>query len=605
MGLFPQSFIDDLRLQANIVQVVQEYVSLKRAGRVYKGLCPFHSEKTPSFQVDPDKGFFYCFGCQKGGDVFKFIEFQENVGFADAVRTLAQKIGLALPEMTEQGDEARQDATLREALLKVHEVAAAYFREQLAGPAGGRARQQLRDRGLTPETVEQLGLGYAPPARDALKTRLLKQGFSLGLLLQSGLVLQRDGSGVGRENSRAGNTRGEVVDRFRNRLMIPISRDTGSVIAFGGRAMDPDQVPKYLNSPETPIYTKSRTLYGLHLSKAAVRKVGFAVIVEGYFDFAQVHQAQAAPVVASCGTALTPAHAQLLRRFTTRVVLSFDPDSAGQGAAVRSCELLVSEGFDVNVLVLDRGEDPDTFIRRHGADGYRARLKASRPYLEFLLDQASVGVDFSQDEQRRQFLGRMLTVAARIPDAAARDQFADRIAFKARVTEEVVRAEIRRAAVQRRTEVTARELPQASGELKQAEKGLIWALVHNSRQGLDALAELDGDDFVQLAARDVFELARSLQGDLPPEGLPSALLQRLSTTGAQLVTAVAANASAPVLSPMECARTLKRLRWQRERAAVQREIDRLQRSGTGADGSEIDVLLRKKNDLGLRIEQLT
>lgn len=606
MALFPQSFIDDLRLHANIVQVVQEYVSLKRAGRVYKGLCPFHSEKTPSFQVDPEKGFFYCFGCQKGGDIFKFIEFQENVGFTDAVRLLAQKSGLALPEPTEQGEGARQDANLREALLKVHEVAAAYFQEQLAGPAGGRARQQLRDRGLTPQTIEQLGLGYAPPSRDGLKNRLLKQGFALGLLLQSGLVLQRDGGGPpAPDGTRPRGGQGEVIDRFRNRLMIPICRDTGSVIAFGGRAMDQDQVPKYLNSPETPIYTKSRTLYGLHLSKAAIRKVGFAVMVEGYFDFAQVHQSNAAPAVASCGTALTPSQAQLLRRFTTRVVLSFDPDSAGQGAAVRSCDMLVSEGFDVNVLVLDKGEDPDTFIRRHGAERYRERLRGSRPYLEFLLDQASAGVDFSQDEQRRHFLGKMLTVAARIPDAAARDQFADRIAFKARVTEDVVRAEIRKAAVQRRTEVTARELPQASSELKQAEKGLIWALVHNSRQGLDALAELDGDDLAQLAARDVFELARSLQGAMPPEGLPSALLQRLSTTGAQLVTAVAANASAPVLSPMECARTLKRLRWLRERAGIQREIDRLQRLGPGADESEIDVLLRKKNDLGLRIEQLT
>jgi DNA primase len=590
MALFPQSFIDDLRLQADIVRVVQEHVSLKRAGRVYKGLCPFHSEKTPSFQVDPEKGFFYCFGCQKGGDVFKFIEFQENVGFADAVRLLAQKVGMPLPEPAEGGDAARQDAGVREALLKVHEVAAAHFQEQLASPAGARARQQLRDRALTPETIDQLGLGFAAPSRDSLKTRLVKQGFPLGLLLQSGLVVQRDS--------------GDVVDRFRNRLMIPICRDTGSVIAFGGRAMEPDQVPKYLNSPETPIYSKSRTLYGLHLSKAAIRKLGFAVMVEGYFDFAQVFQSNAAPVVASCGTALTPAQAQLLRRFSTRLVLSFDPDTAGQGAATRSCDMLVTEGFEVNVLVLDKGEDPDTFIRRKGAEQYRERLKTSRPYLEYLLDQAAVGVDFAHDDQRRQFLGKMLTVAARIPDAAARDQFADRIAFKARVTEDVVRAEIRKAAVQRRTELTTRQMP-VSGELKHAEKGLIWALVHNSRQGLEALAELDDDDLSQLAARDIFELARSLQAATSPEGLPSALLQRLSSGGAQLVAAVAAITSPPVLSPMECARTLRRLRCQRDRAAIQREIDRLQRLGPGADSSEIDVLLRKKNDLGLRIEQLT
>ncbi|HUR34308.1 MAG TPA: DNA primase [Vicinamibacterales bacterium] len=588
MALFPQTFIDDLKLQANIVQVIQEYVSLKRVGRTYKGLCPFHGEKTPSFHVDPEKGFFHCFGCNAGGDVFKFLELHEKVGFADAVRMLALKTGLSLPEPTDDDPAGRQDAALREALLKMHEMAAAYFAEQLAGPAGGRARQQLRDRDVSAKTVEQLCLGYAPQGRDGLKSRLLKQGFSQGLLVQSGLVVQRDN--------------GEVVDRFRNRLMIPICRDTGSVIAFGGRSMEADQVPKYLNSPETPIYSKGRTLYGLNLSKAAVRKLGYAVMVEGYFDYAQVHQTQAAPVVASCGTALTPAQAQLLRRFTTRIVLSFDPDAAGQGAAVRSCELLVAEGFDVNVLALNKGEDPDTFIRRNGPDAYRERLKTSRPYLEYLLDQAAAGVDFAQDEARRQFLGRMLQVAAKIPEATARDQFADRIAHKARVTEDVVRAEIRKAAVHRRTEVTTREIP-SFGQLKPAEKGLLWALVHNSRQGFSALEELEPEDLAPLAARTIFELARSLRESTNADGLPSALLQRLSTENAQVFAAVAAMDSAPALSPVECARTIRKLRWQRERAAIQREIDRLQQLGSGAHNSEIDVLLRKKNDLGLRIEQ--
>ena len=319
------------------------------------------------------------------------------------------------------------------------------FANTLASPAGARARQQLAQRDVPPETIEQLGLGFAPSSRDGLKSRLLGQGFSQGVLLQSGLIVQRDN--------------GEVVDRFRNRLMIPICRDTGSVIAFGGRSMEADQVPKYLNSPETPIYSKGRTLYGLNLTKGAIRKNGFAVLVEGYFDFAQVFRTDAAPVVASCGTALTPQQAQLLHRFTTKVVLSFDPDAAGQGAAIRSCELLVAEGFEVNVVVLDKGEDPDTFIRRNGAARYRERLRGSQPYLEYLLDQAARGLDLEQDENRRQFLNKMLTVAARIPDAAARDQFADRIAHKARITEEVVRAEIRKAAVNRKTAVTPRELP--------------------------------------------------------------------------------------------------------------------------------------------------
>jgi DNA primase len=594
MGLFPQTFIEDLRLQANILQVVQEYVPLKKVGRTYKGLCPFHSEKTPSFHVDPEKGFFHCFGCSLGGDVFKFLELHEKLGFQDAVRMLAQKVGLALPEQSEGGgdDAGRRDAGMREALLKAHEIAAAYFKEQLAGPAGGRARQQLADRQVPQVTIDELGLGFAPQSREGLKSRLLAQGFTQSVLLQSGLSVQRDS--------------GEVVDRFRNRLMVPICRDTGSVIAFGGRAMDAGQVPKYLNSPETAIYSKGRTLYGLHLSKGAIRKQGYAVLVEGYFDFAQVFRTDAAPAVASCGTALTPQQAQLLRRFTTKIVLSFDPDAAGQGAAVRSCELLVAEGFDVNVVTLDKGEDPDTFIRHKGAAQYRERLRSSRPYLEYLIDQAAAGLDFAHDENRRQFLGKMLTVAARIPDAAARDQFADRIAHKARITEDVVRAEIRKAAVNRRTTITARDLP-GGGQLKPAERGLIWGLFHKTKEARAALDALESDDLDQLAGREVFELARSLH-DQPADLLPSELLRRLSTMSAQLVTGIAGEDASPVTGPgdlTECARILKRLRCERERAALQREIDRLQGLGLGAHGDEINLLLNQKRTLAQRIEELT
>jgi DNA primase len=588
MGLFPQQFIDDLRLQASILQVVQEYVPLKRAGTSYKGLCPFHSEKTPSFNVMPEKGFFHCFGCNAGGDVFKFVELHEKIGFQDAVRMLAQKFGVAIPDDRE-GDDSRRDAGLRESLLKMHEVSVAYFREQLGAPVGGRARQQLKDRGISAQTVDQLALGFAPGARDGLKKQLLAQGFAPELIAQSGLVVQREA--------------GELVDRFRNRLMVPICRDTGSVIGFGGRQMDPDQGgPKYLNSPETAIYSKGRTLYGLNLTKGAIRKGGFAVMVEGYFDFAQVFQSEAAPAVASCGTALTSQQAQLLRRFTRKIVLSFDPDAAGRGAVARSCELLVAEGFDVNVVMLDKGDDPDTFIRRHGGDQYRRRLRSSRPYLEHLLDEAASGLDFRHDESRRQFLNKMLTVAARIPDAAARDQFADRIAHKAKVTEGVVRAEIRKAAVDRRTEVTARELP-TFGQLKYAEKGLIWGLVHATSASMEALSALDPDDLTTLAAREVFEVARSLHGEAP-DRLPSALLQRLSTVHAQLVTGIAASPTQPA-APLDCMRAIKKLRCERENADLQREIDRLQEMGAGRHGREIDALWQKKKDLMHRIEQLT
>src|SRR5882672_2480644 len=324
MPLFPASFIDVLKSHVDIVQIVQERVPLRKSGATWKGLCPFHGEKTPSFHVNGDKGFFHCFGCQAGGDVFKFLELHEKVGFADAVKLLAQRFGVALPEM-EETDEQRANSAERETLLKVHEAAAAWFREQLASDAGARIRRQIDARGIADATSQALGLGFAPNSRDALKAALLANGFSQGVLLRAGLIVQRDD--------------GSVVDRFRNRLMIPICRDSGSVIAFGGRAVDADQQPKYLNSPETPIYSKGRTLYGLNLSKASIRERGFVILVEGYFDFGQVFQA-GFPVVASCGTALTTQQAQQLRRFSAKVVLSNDPDAAGQGAAAKSSELL-------------------------------------------------------------------------------------------------------------------------------------------------------------------------------------------------------------------------------------------------------------------------
>jgi DNA primase len=590
MGLLPQQFIDDLRLQINIVQVVQEYVPLRRSGATFKGLCPFHSEKTPSFHVNPDKGYFHCFGCGAGGDVFKFLEMHEKLGFYDAVRMLAQKAGISLPDPVQGGDDdARRDAGLREALLKAHEAAAAHFREQLAGAAGARARQQLADRGVTSKTIDQLNLGFAGGGRDGLKSRLLKQGFSQALLVQGGLVVQRDN--------------GELIDRFRNRLMIPICRDTGSIVAFGGRAIDGDQVPKYLNSPETAIYSKGRTLYGLNLTKPAVRKLGYVVLVEGYFDFAQVFQSDAAPVVASCGTALTTYQAQLLRRFTSKVVLSFDPDAAGEGAAARSCELLVKEGFDVNVVSLDRGEDPDAFIRRNGGERYRDRLRRSRPYLDYLRERAAAGLDFGNPETQRAFLSRMLAIAAWLPEPAMRDQFADKVAHTARITAEVVQTEFRKLAARRHAALTATELP-SLGEVKNAEKALIWWLIQRPAEAREVLQLLEEEDLRALAARRIFEMARSLQGEAS-EQLPSALIQRLSTVDAQLVTRIASEPAPPATLVDECVRAMKRLRFDRERAAIQREIDRLQELGATQHGREIDNLWQRKKDLLHRIEELT
>jgi DNA primase len=589
VGLYPQAFIDELRLHANILQVVQEYVPLRKAGtNSWKGLCPFHAEKTPSFHVVPDRQFFKCHGCGKGGDVFKFLEFHERLTFTEAVRFLAQKFGLALPETTND-DDSRRDAGVREALLKMHEVASAYFREQLEGPAGVRARHLVADRSITPSTSQQLGLGFAPPAREGLKARLLKQGFSLPVMLQSGLVVQRDA-----QATASGAAQGEVVDRFRNRLMIPICRDTGSIIAFGGRAMESDQVPKYLNSPETPIYSKGRTLYGLHLTKQAIRKLGYVVLVEGYFDFAQVFQSQAAPVVASCGTALTPYQAESLRRFTSKVVLSYDPDVAGEGAAAKSSELLVKAGFDVNVLVLDRGQDPDTFIQKNGGEAYRVRLKGSQPYLEYLMDAATRGVNMRDANARREFLSKMLAIAAWLPEATARDQFADKVAHRANITAEVIQSEFRKLAAKRQTSLTRAELP-GLGEIKPAEKALIWWLIQRPDEAMAAIVALTEDDLLPLVTRPVLQLAQRLQ-DLAPDAVPSALIQRLNNRDAELVTGIASDEVAPAKSLEECVSAVRRLRIDHELAGVQRSIQQLLQSANWNDG-DLNELLRKKEEL--------
>jgi DNA primase len=394
-----------------------------------------------------------------------------------------------------------------------------------------------------------------------------------------------------------------MVDFFRHRLMIPIARESGAVVAFGGRALDEGQVPKYLNSPETPVYTKGRTLYGLDVAKTAIRKHNYCVLVEGYFDLAQVWQSGVQPVLASCGTALTIPQARSLKRFTSKVVLSFDPDAAGTGAAARSSELMVAEGFQVNVALLPEGSDPDTFIRRQGGRAYVERITGSRPYLDFLLDRAAATHDLNRPDSRRAFLNAMLTVAATIPDAAARDQFADRLAHKARITESVVRDEIRKAAAQGRKEAPATAVP-TTVRIRPAEQGLLWTLAHRPVEGLSALAQLEDEDLEGLLAGPILRQARGLS-EVPPELLPGLLRERLSEAERELFERAAAPDSATA-SPAGCVNALKRLRVEREIADVQEEFDRLQeRKLPRAEGdAAFAELSARKRAFIARLEEL-
>ncbi|MCY4659478.1 MAG: DNA primase [Acidobacteria bacterium] len=595
MARFPPGFLDDLKAQADIVQVVQEVVSLRRAGASHKGLCPFHTEKTPSFTVNGDRGFFHCFGCGTGGDVIKFVQLHESLTFPDAVQALAQRFGVQVPVSDDPTRDAAAE-TERETLLAVHERACDYFREQLAAPAGTEARAHLDARAVRPATAEQLGLGFAPGQREGLKRHLLDAGYSLDILLKSGLVVEREGA--------------RTVDRFRNRLTIPICRDGGSVVAFGGRALGMGQQPKYLNSPETPLYAKSRTLYGLHLTKKAIRRLGYAILVEGYFDLAQVVQGGIEPVVATCGTALTASQVRLLRRFASKVIVSFDPDAAGQAAAVRSGELLVAEGLEVNVALLPPGEDPDACVRRGGTAAFADTLQQSRPYLEFALERAAAGRDFTRDQPRRAFLSEMLALAARIPDPTARYQFADRLAQRARVTEDVIRAEIRKAAVARRTnaptvmeDVIRAEARKAgvaraderSATMLQAEKALLWALVHDPAAALPVLGAIEPRDLEGLTTAPILEVALSLEG-VSPAAVPGTLVERLDPDEAALVQAIAAESVAPATNAGDCWITLRKRRYRQELASLRDEIER--------KPAESDELLRRKLELHRLVKEL-
>ena len=585
MARFPPGFIADLKAQADIVQVIQDVVPLRQAGGTFKGLCPFHREKTPSFNVNREKGFFHCFGCSTGGDVLKFVELYEKLSFPEAVQSLAQRFGMTVPESDDpQRDKA--ESAEREALLHVHELAAAYFQAQLRAAAGAAALRYLEQRDIRPETIERLGLGYAPHG-GGLTRHLLDRGQPLELLLKSGLVAQRDGGGP--------------YDRFRNRLTIPIARDTGSVIAFGGRALAADQQPKYLNSPETPLYAKSRTLYGLHLTRQAVREVGYAVLVEGYFDLAQALQAGVKPVVATCGTALTDRHARLLRRFCSRALLSFDPDSAGAGAAARSGELLLAQGFQVNVVQLPPGEDPDGYIRQHGGDAYAQRLRASRPYLDDALDRAAIGRDFSRVQESRALLERMKPVALAIRDPVALDRFIDRVEHLARVSEGLFRAELREEAKPQRSAVQS-DIRSAQTALLPAEKGLIWALMHDCATAQSVLSELEPADMEGLQTARILDAARTL-ATIPAAGLPDTLLERLDEEDAELVRTTARD-SVAAADVSDCGIELRKRRYDRERAALQRAIDDRQRDGSPDALKEIDDLWTRKKDLLQRIEEL-
>ena len=476
-------FKETVRQQADIVRVIGDYIQLKKAGaQNFVGLCPFHGEKTPSFSVHATRQFFHCFGCGKSGDVFKFVQEREQISFPEAVRLVAEKMGIPLPRMQYSSESEAEDAGKRGKLIEMHERACRFFEDQLRRPEGAQAREYLAGRGLKEETIKTFRIGFAPDSGFTLKDRL-KADFSEEMLRASGLFSWKEG------------TDSAMYSKFRNRIMFPIANENGKIIAFTGRTLAKDEKsgPKYLNSPETPIYSKSRVLYNLDRAKEAVRKLGYVIIVEGQMDCIAVYSAGFHNVVASSGTAFTETQVRLLGRFSKDIVVNFDPDTAGAAATDKSLGMLLEEEFNIRVLRLEAGFDPDLFIRKNGAEGYARALKGSVKYFDYLVERALKLFPARSPEGKKDAVNFLLPHIHRVPSRIVRDELANDIAQKLNIDTAVLRQEFKAAAVSRAAGSLRNE---PDMDVTPAEKVLVRAASSAAgeeaelrRMALDALAE--------------------------------------------------------------------------------------------------------------------
>jgi len=461
VGRINREVIEEVRTSANIVDVVGAYVSLRKRGRNYLGLCPFHSEKEPSFTVNNEKQIFHCFGCGASGSVFDFVMRTRNLTFAEAVRELANRYGIPLPQ-EEETAQAKKIREVAERLRQVNSLAARYFNRTLLDGSSGRiGREYLRSRGIGDETIQDFQLGYAPKSWDGLKRFLLREKVELKLAAQAGLLVQKSDR--------------DTYDRFRNRLMFPIKDMRGRTVGFGGRALD-DSMPKYLNSPETLIFHKGRTLYGLSTAREACRQHNEALVVEGYFDLLALYNKSIRQVVAPLGTALTLHHVRMLSRLAPQAVLVFDGDEAGMRAALRSLEFFLREKLPVRSLALPSGMDPDDFINKEGKDAFMELLSQAKPLMEVFLEQSLSQYDGSVEGRQR--VVRAVTPMLKLLDSPVTQEgylrFLDQ---RLGVSEEVLRAELALTGLRRQADVTF-EKRVKEPELPEWEEGIIRILVN-------------------------------------------------------------------------------------------------------------------------------
>ena len=627
----PGDFAYTLKQQADIVRIIGDYVKLRKAGaQNYAGLCPFHGEKTPSFSVHATRQFFHCFGCGVSGDVFTFIQKIENITFPEAVRMVAQRLNIPVPKASYATEGEAKEARLRGQLLDVHETAVAFFQECLRRPEGARAREYLAGRGLDPEMIARFRIGYAPDSGFLLRDRL-KGEFSEEVLRESGLFSwkQVDATLSSRADTQALSSRAESRDlmstgddvpeagsrkpeaaamysKFRNRVMFPIASESGKVIAFTGRTLATDEKagPKYLNSPETPIYSKGKVLFNLDLAKEWVKKFDYAILVEGQMDCISVFAAGFHNVIASSGTAFTELQAKLLGRFSKNVVVNFDPDTAGAKATERTLGLLVEEEFQIKVLTLEQGFDPDLYIRRKGKDAYGEALRHSQKYFDYLIERARTQFPVRSAEGKHKAVNYLLPHVQRIPSRIVRDELAHEIAQKLGIDSAVLRQELRHAAATRSS--SAIKAP-VEAQVTDAEKVLIRALA-SSRQIQTAENHFSARD----GAEEEFDPARQAQFVLQNEGLhrglaTESLADSLLNAGPEIANVLdipATESDRQMLASIllkededltaeiveASVRALRRIHLRREQELVQRQLNN---PAVAADKDQLRQLLQE------------
>ncbi|MCD7829356.1 MAG: DNA primase [Clostridiales bacterium] len=494
----PDSFLDEVNARTDIVDLVSSYVQLQKKGSRYWACCPFHSEKTPSFCVSPDKQMYYCFGCHKGGGAISFVMEEEGAGFVDAVAILAQRAGLQMPE----ADEDRGRQKQRERLYALNKEAARYFNQNLSSSQAESARRYLADRGLSRRIITNFGMGYAFNQWDALIKAMAEKGYSKKELLDAGLVVA--------------NQKGNIYDRFRGRVIFPIIDLRGNVIGFGGRVLD-DTKPKYLNSPDTPVYNKSKNLFAMNIAKKS--KAGRLILTEGYMDTISLHQGGFDCAVASLGTSLTEDHARLMSKYTKEVILAYDGDAAGVAAAQRAIGILTRVGLEVRVLHVTGAKDPDEFIKKYGRAAFQKLLDGSEGQVEYRLLQVQKKYDLTEDSQKVEYLQEAARLIAQLSSPVEREIYGGRAAAAAGVDrkamdDEVTRQRKRSNWQQRRREERRAMTPAVN--LQPEERRLRYQNMRSAmaEEGVIALALMDSD-------------LLALADDLRPEQFSSELLGRV------------------------------------------------------------------------------